>query len=90
MGFILRYGFHGLSYEYIACALPQHLGRKAKRRVIVAHPGSGATSMRFTPQDSLMMGRRRGALAPEVMLYLPQEKSMSATDIASNRGSNAP
>ncbi|MEB8386534.1 acetate/propionate family kinase [Rhodobacteraceae bacterium KMM 6894] len=90
---ILRYGFHGLSYDYIASALPDHLGAQAGGRVIVAHLGNGssmcamkdrqsvATSMGFTALDGLMMGRRCGALDPGVVLYLMQEKGMSAAEI---------
>ena len=92
---VLRYGFHGLSYDYISGCLPHHLGEKAKGRVVVAHLGSGAsmcalknrqsvaTSMGFTALDGLMMGRRSGALDPGVVLYLMQEKGMSAADITS-------
>ena len=79
---ILRYGFHGLSYDYIAGVLPAHLGARAEGRVIVAHLGNGAsmcamkarrsvaTSMGFTALDGLMMGQRCGALDPGVVLYL--------------------
>ncbi|MEP1331026.1 acetate/propionate family kinase [Pseudophaeobacter sp.] len=90
---ILRYGFHGLSYDYIASALPEYLGKTAKGRVIVAHLGNGAsicamkggksvaTSMGFTALDGLMMGRRCGSLDPGVLLYLMQSKGMDATQI---------
>ena len=90
---IVRYGFHGLSYEYIASTLPQHLGKMAEGRVIVAHLGSGAsmcamkagrsvaTSMGFTALDGLMMGRRCGTLDAGVVLYLMQEKGLTATEI---------
>lgn len=90
---VLRYGFHGLSYDYIASVLPQHIGTLAKSRVIVAHLGNGAsmcamkngqsvaTSMGFTALDGLMMGRRCGALDPGVVLYLMQAKGMTAPDI---------
>lgn len=90
---ILHYGFHGLSYEYIASTLPHHLGDKADGRVIVAHLGSGAsicalkdrrsmaTSMGFTALDGLMMGRRCGALDPGVVLYLMEEKGLSTRDV---------
>jgi acetate kinase len=92
---IVRYGFHGLSYDYIATTLPTHLGDRAEARVIVAHLGSGAsmcamlsrrsvaTSMGFTALDGLMMGRRCGALDPGVVLYLMQKKGMTAEEIAS-------
>lgn len=90
---IIRYGFHGLSYDYIASVLPDHLGRLAEGRVIVAHLGNGAsmcamkdrrsvaTSMGFTALDGLMMGRRCGTLDPGVILYLMQAKGLSAAEI---------
>ncbi|WP_050525719.1 acetate/propionate family kinase [Pseudorhodobacter aquimaris] len=83
---IIRYGFHGLSYDYIASTLPEHL--PGARRVVVAHLGNGAsmcamrdgqsmaTSMGFTALDGLMMGRRCGALDPGVILYLMQSEGM--------------
>ncbi|MEY8144028.1 hypothetical protein [Falsihalocynthiibacter sp. CO-5D18] len=73
----------------MASTLHQHLGSGASMCVL-KHRRSVASSMRFAALDSLIMGRRCGALAPGVMLYLPQEKFISATDIAFNRGSNAP
>jgi acetate kinase len=90
---ILRYGFHGLSYDYIASVLPQHLSAPEQSRVIVAHLGNGSsmcamkdgqsvtTSMGFTALDGLMMGRRCGAIDPGVILYLMQTKGMTAPDI---------
>lgn len=90
---IIRYGFHGLSYDYIASILPEYLGDYASGRVIVAHLGNGssmcamkdrksaATSMGFTALDGLMMGRRSGSLDPGVVLYLMQAKGMTAPDI---------
>lgn len=90
---IIRYGFHGLSYDYIASALPDHLGDRASGRVVVAHLGNGSsmcamkdrqsvtTSMGFTALDGLMMGRRCGALDPGVVLYLMQSKGMSAAEV---------
>ncbi|MFC5300711.1 acetate/propionate family kinase [Azospira restricta] len=89
---VRRYGFHGLSYEYIARVLPEHSAR-ADGRVVVAHLGNGAsmcamrglrsqaTSMGFTAIDGLMMGTRTGALDPGVVLYLMQEKGMDAKAI---------
>ncbi len=86
---VRRYGFHGLSYEYIARVLPEH-SRRADGKVIVAHLGNGssmcamdgrrsqATSMGFTAIDGLMMGTRTGALDPGVILYLLQSKGMDA------------
>ncbi len=79
---IQRYGFHGLSYEYIASALPPEI---AAGRVIVAHIGSGASlcaiqqgrsvacTMGFTPLDGLLMGTRSGSLDAGVILYLLQQ-----------------
>ena len=80
---VRRYGFHGLSYEYIAEALPRHLPpARADGRVIVAHLGNGASmcamkgrrsqasTMGFTAVDGLMMGTRTGNLDPGVLLYL--------------------
>lgn len=90
---VIRYGFHGLSYDYIASILPDHLGPRAEGRVIVAHLGNGAslcalknrksraTSMGFTALDGLVMGRRCGSLDPGVLLYLMQSKGMGAAEI---------
>jgi acetate kinase len=87
---IKRYGFHGLSYEYIARVLPQHLGAKAEGRVVVAHLGNGAsmcalkerrsiaTTMGFTALDGLMMGTRCGAIDPGVLLHLMEFRGMDA------------
>ena len=87
---VLRYGFHGLSYEFIAGDLPRHLGEKAGGRVVVAHLGNGAsmcairggrsvaTSMGFTALDGLVMGRRCGTLDAGVVLYMLREMGMSA------------
>jgi acetate kinase len=86
---IRRYGFHGLSYEYIAGAMPQHLGDKARGRVVVAHLGGGASmcaihdgrsvasTMGFSALDGLPMGTRCGAIDPGVLLYLMKEKGMA-------------
>lgn len=90
---VIRYGFHGLSYDYIASVLPDHLGPRAEGRVVVAHLGSGAslcamknrrsvaTSMGFTALDGLVMGRRCGSLDPGVLLYLMQAKGMGPEEI---------
>lgn len=90
---IQRYGFHGLSYEYIARILPQHLGTKADGRVVVAHLGNGAsmcalrerksvaTTMGFTALDGLMMGTRCGAIDPGVLLHLMEFHGMDAAGI---------
>jgi acetate kinase len=88
---VRRYGFHGLSYEYIAGVLPEVLGpAAAEGRVVVAHLGSGAsmcamhqrrsvaTTMGFTALDGLPMGSRCGNLDPGVILYLLQERGMTA------------
>jgi acetate kinase len=92
---IRRYGFHGLSYEYIASVLPDVLGPgAADGRVVVAHLGSGAslcairscksvaTTMGFTALDGLPMSRRCGNLDPGVILYLMQEKGMTAAEVS--------
>lgn len=90
---IIRYGFHGLSYQYIAAALPEHLGAKAEGRIIVAHLGNGASlcamkerrsvasTMGFSTLDGLVMGSRCGSLDAGVVLYLQQQKGMSADEI---------
>jgi acetate kinase len=90
---IRRYGFHGLSYEYIASVLPDYLGNAAEGRVVVAHLGNGAslcamrqrqsveTSMSFTPLDGIPMASRCGALDPGVLLYLLREENMSPAQL---------
>jgi acetate kinase len=90
---VRRYGFHGLSYEYIAKALPHVAPDIAGGRVIVAHLGSGASmcalkagqsvesTMGFSALDGLAMGTRPGQLDPGVVLYLISEKGMSASDV---------
>lgn len=90
---IRRYGFHGLSYEYIAGVLPSHLGAQADARVVVAHLGNGAsmcalrerrsvaTTMGFTALDGLMMGTRCGSLDPGVVMYLASEMHLSPAEI---------
>ena len=89
---VRRYGFHGLSYEYVAKTLPQVAPEIAKGRVIVAHLGSGASmcalkggrsiesTMGFTALDGLPMGTRPGQIDPGVLLYLLSEKGMSASN----------
>jgi acetate kinase len=89
---VRRYGFHGLSYEYVAKTLPQAAPEIAKGRVIVAHLGSGASmcalkggrsiesTMGFTALDGLPMGTRPGQIDPGVLLYLISEKGMSAAN----------
>ena len=90
---VRRYGFHGLSYEYIANALPNVAPEIAKGRVIVAHLGSGASmcaihggrsiesTMGFTALDGLPMGTRTGQIDPGVVLYLMTAKGMSAAEV---------
>jgi acetate kinase len=90
---IRRYGFHGLSYEYIASVLPERAPEIANGRVVVAHLGNGcsacamrdrvsvATTMGFTALDGLPMGTRCGELDAGVVLYLIQQKGMSPDDL---------
>jgi acetate kinase len=90
---VRRYGFHGLSYEYIAQALPHYDARAAAGRAIVLHLGNGASmcaiadgrsvasTMGFTAVDGLPMGTRCGALDPGVMLYLMDELGMDTRAI---------
>lgn len=87
---VRRYGFHGLSYEYIASVLPEHAPEIAEGRIVVAHLGNGAslcamrarasvaTTMGFTALDGVPMGTRCGELDPGVVLHLIQQKGMSA------------
>jgi acetate kinase len=88
-----RYGFHGLSYEYVASVLPETAPEIAHGRVVVAHLGSGASvcalrdgksvdsSFGFTALDGLCMGTRPGALDPGVVLYLFQGLGLSAAEV---------
>jgi acetate kinase len=90
---VRRYGFHGLSYEYIAGRLPEVAADIAAGRVIVAHLGSGVsmcallrgrsveTTMGFTALDGLPMGTRPGQIDPGVVLYLVEQKGMSAAAV---------
>jgi acetate kinase len=90
---IRRYGFHGLSYEYIAHALPSVAPELSDARVVVAHLGSGASkcairagrsmdsTMGFTALDGLPMGTRCGALDPGVVLHLTRAYGMDADSI---------
>jgi acetate kinase len=92
-GGVQRYGFHGLSYEYIANALPRVAPEIASGRVIVAHLGSGASmcalrdgksvenTLGFTALDGLCMGTRPGAVDPGVILHLFQGFNLSAKEI---------
>ncbi|WP_303784558.1 acetate/propionate family kinase [Azovibrio restrictus] len=89
---VRRYGFHGLSYEYIARVLPQHSSR-ADGRVVICHLGNGssmaamvgrkgvASTMGFTAVDGLMMGTRTGNLDPGVILYLMENKGMGVKEL---------
>jgi len=90
---VRRYGFHGLSYEYIATALPRMAADIARARVIVAHLGNGASlcalrdgksvdsSLGFTALDGLCMGTRPGGVDPGVILYLFQNLGLSAPEV---------
>lgn len=90
---IVSYGFHGLSFGYVAGRLRERFGRSAGGRVIVAHLGSGAslcaikngksvaTSMGFSPLDGLMMSTRSGAIDPGVILHLLEQRKMAAAEI---------
>jgi acetate kinase len=90
---VQRYGFHGLSYEYIASVLPQLDPAAASGRCVVLHLGNGASmcalsagrsvasTMGFTAVDGLPMGTRSGALDPGVILYLLDQRGMDARAI---------
>jgi acetate kinase len=90
---IQRYGFHGLSYEYIAGALADAMGTPATGRVVVAHLGNGAsmcamhdgrsvaTTLGFTAVEGLPMGTRSGSLDPGVLIYLIERHGMGARDL---------
>ena len=91
---IRRYGFHGLSYQFIAARLPEIAPDIAAGRVIVAHLGSGASmcaladgrsiesTMGFTALDGLPMGTRPGQIDPGVVLHLIEEKGKTASEVA--------
>ncbi len=90
---LVRYGFHGLSYEFICKVLPDYLGGRADGRVIIAHLGNGAslcavksrrsiaTTMGFTALHGLVMGRRCGTLDAGAVLHLLQEQGMSVDEV---------
>jgi acetate kinase len=90
---IMRYGFHGLSYEYIAATLPEIAPMIAKRKIIVLHLGNGASmcaiqagqslagTTGFTAVEGLPMGTRSGSLDPGVILYLMDQRGMNARAI---------
>jgi acetate kinase len=94
-GGLRRYGFHGLSCEYIASVLPQIASEIDGKRVIIAHLGSGASlcalregrsiesTMAFTALDGLCMGTRPGGLDPGVILYLFQALRLTTRDVES-------
>lgn len=91
---ILRYGFHGLSYNHIANLLPEYAPNIATGRIIAVHLGGGASAcamknlesidntMGFSTLDGLMMGTRCGALDVGVLLYLLQEKKLSVSELS--------
>jgi acetate kinase len=90
---VRHYGFHGLSYEYIASALRQAAPEIAEERVVVAHLGSGASlcalragrsvdsTMGFSPLDGIPMGTRPGAIDPGVLLHLVNHHGMSGAEL---------
>lgn len=90
---IRRYGFHGLSYEYVVSTLPMLAPELVHKRIVVAHLGNGAslcaidagrsiaTTMGLTPLDGLVMGTRSGLLDPGVILYLLQHEKMEAAAV---------
>jgi len=92
-GGVQRYGFHGLSYEYVASVLPEVAPEIAQGRVVVAHLGSGAslcaikggrsveTTMGFTALDGLCMGTRPGAIDAGVILYLMQSLGLTVKEV---------
>ncbi len=90
---VRRYGFHGLSYAYMAIDLAERHGAAARGRTIVAHLGSGAslcamrdlqsiaTTMGFSALDGLMMGTRTGAIDPGAILYLMEMEKLSLEEV---------
>jgi acetate kinase len=92
---VRRYGFHGLSYEYIASVLPQYSERAARGKTVVLHLGNGASmtamdrsrsvasTMGFTAVEGLVMGTRSGSLDPGVVLWMIEEAHMDARAIGS-------
>ena len=90
---VRRYGFHGLSYDYIVTRIGETMPELAGKRLVIAHLGNGASlcavrdgksvasTMGFTAVDGLMMGTRTGALDPGVLLYLMQERKLDAKAI---------
>lgn len=90
---VRRYGFHGLSFEYVARRLADIAPGLAAKRSVIAHLGNGAslcalrdghsvdTTMGLTPLDGLVMGTRCGTIDPGVLLYLQQHEKMSVEDV---------
>src|SRR5262249_45238777 len=90
---VRRYGFHGLSYEYIASVLPRFDAKAATGRTVVLHLGNGASmcaieagrsvasTMGFTAVEGIPMGTRSGSLDPGVILYLMDQRGMNARAI---------
>ncbi|AHY49154.1 acetate/propionate family kinase [Bradyrhizobium japonicum] len=90
---IRRYGFHGLSFEYVAGRLAKIAPQLVAKRTVIAHLGNGAslcalrdgrsvdTTMGLTPLDGLVMGTRSGTIDPGVLLYLQQHENMSVGDV---------
>lgn len=90
---VRRYGFHGLSYDYVSGALAQRFPDLARARVIIAHLGNGAsmcavrdgrsvsTTMGFSALDGLAMGTRSGQIDPGVLLYLMESEGMGAAEL---------
>jgi len=91
---VRRYGFHGLSYEYVSSVLPSLDRRAAEGRTIAAHLGNGAslcamasgrsvaTTMSFTALDGLVMGTRCGAIDPGVLLFLMESRGLDAAALS--------
>jgi len=91
---VIRYGFHGLSYEYIMMRLTRDFAATSEGRIVIAHLGNGAsmaavrqgvgidTTMGFTPTGGLMMGTRCGDLDPGVLVYLTAEQHMGGEELA--------
>lgn len=91
---LVRYGFHGLSYQHIADVLPDIAGERARAKVIVAHLGHGAslcalrdgrsvaTTMGFTALDGLMMGMRCGAIDAGLVLHLIEQRGMAPAEVS--------
>ena len=90
---VLRYGFHGLSYEYVLQELAKTAGANADGRLVIAHLGNGAsmaavhqgrgidTTMGFTPTGGLVMGTRSGDLDPGLPLYLLEQRGMTPAEL---------